>query len=141
MREALPQREQVAALDPVRKQEKEDRHHAAADPAKPAVAQHKVVCRVVYEGQRRGIFAAGNSVGILVERRLAMGTSVVRILSKTHGEEIAEAVRNDGRDVTIFSGEGAAGPITQVCAVAPRRHAHRMLQHGPSIDPALLSVS
>ena len=28
-----------------------------------------------------GGFAAGNAVGILVERRLAMGTSVVRILS------------------------------------------------------------
>ena len=35
-----------------------------------------------------GGFAAGNAVGILVERRLAMGTSVVRIISGKHGMEI-----------------------------------------------------
>jgi uncharacterized protein YebE (UPF0316 family) len=88
-----------------------------------------------------GGFAAGNAVGILVERRLAMGTLVVRILSNTHGDEIAEAVRNDGHDVTIFSGDGAEGPVTLVYAVAPRRHAHRMLQRARSIDPSLLYVS
>jgi uncharacterized protein YebE (UPF0316 family) len=44
-----------------------------------------------------GGFATGNAVGILVERKLAMGTSVVRIISTTHGTEIARAIREGGR--------------------------------------------
>lgn len=88
-----------------------------------------------------GGFAAGNAVGILVERRLAMGTSVVRILSNSHGAEIAEAIRSDGHDVTVFKGEGAEGPVTLVYAVAPRRQARRMLENARSIDPGLLYVS
>lgn len=88
-----------------------------------------------------GGFAAGNAVGILVERRLAMGTSVVRILSATHGEEIAEAVRSDGDHVAVFKGDGADGPVALVYAVAPRRRAPKILQRARSIDPALLYVA
>jgi uncharacterized protein YebE (UPF0316 family) len=88
-----------------------------------------------------GGFAAGNAVGILVERRLAMGTSVVRILSTIHGDRIAAALREDEHDVTVFNGEGPDGPITLVYAVAPRRRTQQMLQLARSIDPELLYVS
>lgn len=88
-----------------------------------------------------GGFAAGNAVGILVERRLAMGTAVVRIISGTHGAEIARAIRGDGHDVTVFEGEGAEGAVSLVYAVAPRRHTSRMLRRARSIDPSLFYVS
>lgn len=88
-----------------------------------------------------GGFAAGNAVGILVERRLAMGTSVVRILSATRGKAIAEAIRLAGHEVSIFEGDSADGPITLVYAVAPRRRTQEMLQRARSIDPELLYVS
>jgi uncharacterized protein YebE (UPF0316 family) len=88
-----------------------------------------------------GGFAAGNAVGILVERRLAMGTSVVRFLSSTQGSEIAEAIRTDGHDVTVFHGDGAEGPVTLVYAVTPRRRARTMLERARSIDPEVLYVS
>jgi len=88
-----------------------------------------------------GGFAAGNAVGILVERRLAMGTTVVRIISNTHGPEIAHTIRSDGHDVAIFDGEGPEGPVSLVYAVAPRRRSPKILQLARSIDPALLYVS
>ncbi len=88
-----------------------------------------------------GGFAAGNAVGILVERRLAIGISVVRILSTTRGEAIAAALREDGHDVTVFNGEGPDGPITLLYAVAPRRRTQQILQQARSIDPELLYVS
>jgi uncharacterized protein YebE (UPF0316 family) len=88
-----------------------------------------------------GGFAAGNAVGILVERRLAMGTSVVRILSSTHGRQIADALRAEGLDVALFNGEGPEGPVSLVYAVAPRRRARNVLQRARSIDPVLLYVS
>ena len=88
-----------------------------------------------------GGFAAGNAVGILVERRLAMGTSVVRILSTTSGTDIAEAIRNDGHEVTVFGGEAADGPVTlglrrgaaALCAANAGAGAfHRPRPHVPS---------
>ncbi len=88
-----------------------------------------------------GGFAAGNAVGILVERRLAMGNSIVRIISNTHGAEIARTIRDDGHDVAVFGGEGSDGPVSLVYAVAPRRRAPMMLQLARSIDPELLYVS
>jgi len=88
-----------------------------------------------------GGFAAGNAVGILVERRLAMGTSVVRFLSANHGKAIAETIRQGGDDVSVFEGDGAEGPITLVYAVAPRRRTQKMLQRARAIDPELLYVS
>ena len=88
-----------------------------------------------------GGFAAGNAVGILVERRLAMGNSIVRIISNTDGREIARAIRGDGHDVTVFDGEGADGPVTLVYAVAPRRRASKMLQLARSIDSELVYVT
>jgi uncharacterized protein YebE (UPF0316 family) len=88
-----------------------------------------------------GGFAAGNAVGILVERKLAMGTAVVRIISTTDGTEIARSIREDGHDVAVFEGEGADGAVTLVYAVAPRRRARSMLQRACSIDPSLMYVS
>jgi uncharacterized protein YebE (UPF0316 family) len=88
-----------------------------------------------------GGFAMGNAIGILVERRLAMGTAVVRIISDTHGFEIAKAIREDGHDVAVFNGEGADGTVSLVYAVAPRRHTPQMLRRARSIDPSLLYVS
>lgn len=88
-----------------------------------------------------GGFAAGNAVGILVERRLALGTSVVRMLSADRGAEIAGALRGDGLSVATFAGEGPDGPVTLVYAVAPRRQTRRMLRTAQTIDPNLLYVS
>jgi uncharacterized protein YebE (UPF0316 family) len=88
-----------------------------------------------------GGFAAGNAVGILVERRLAMGTAVVRIISNTHGPEIARTISNDGHDVAVFDGEGPDGPVSLVYAVTPRRTTPKMLRLARSIDPGLLYVS
>ena len=88
-----------------------------------------------------GGFATGNAVGILVERRMAMGTAVIRIISTTRGTEIARAIREGGHDVAVFDGEGAEGAVTLVYAVAPRRHTRQMLQRAMSIDASLLYVS
>jgi uncharacterized protein YebE (UPF0316 family) len=88
-----------------------------------------------------GGFATGNAVGIMVERKLALGTSVVRILSADHGDEIAETLRSLGHPASTFAGEGSHGPVSLVYAMAPRRLAKEMLRSARSIDPDLLYVS
>jgi len=88
-----------------------------------------------------GGFATGNAVGIAVERKLALGTSVVRILSADHGDEIAETLREQGHPASTFTGEGPHGPVSLVYAMAPRRLAKQMLRSARHIDPDLLYVS
>lgn len=88
-----------------------------------------------------GGFAVGNAVGILVERRLALGTSVVRMLSAERGDAIADALRAAGHSVATFDGEGPDGPVTLVYAVAPRRQIQRMVRTAQTIDADLLYVS
>jgi uncharacterized protein YebE (UPF0316 family) len=88
-----------------------------------------------------GGFATGNAVGIMVERRIALGTAVVRILSAHHGDRIADTLRGQGHPVSTFTGEGAHGPVSLVYAMAPRRLTKDMLRLARSIDPDLLYVS
>jgi uncharacterized protein YebE (UPF0316 family) len=88
-----------------------------------------------------GGFAAGNALGIVVERRLALGTSVVRIISERMGSAIAEVLRSDGYQVTTFRGSGADGPVDLVYAAGSRRNVHRMVRRAEQIDPLLFYVS
>ena len=88
-----------------------------------------------------GGFATGNAVGIMVERKLAMGTSVVRFLTANHGESIADTLRSEGHKVTTFHGEGSHGPVTLVYAVAPRRLLRRMIRAAQLRDPGVFWIS
>ena len=88
-----------------------------------------------------GGFAAGNGVGILIERKLALGTAVVRMISSAAGDEIAAALRAEGRAVTTFTGEGAEGPVTLVYVAGPRRDVRAILRTAQRIDPELFYVT
>jgi len=66
-------------------------------------------------------FSTGNVVGILLERRLAFGHVVLRIITAAEGADLARAIRDAGHPVTCFEGTGASGPVTEVCAVCRRR--------------------
>lgn len=66
-------------------------------------------------------FATGNVVGILVERRLAFGLIVLRIITRDKGPAIAERLRCLGQAVTSFVGEGKLGQVNELYAVCRRR--------------------
>ena len=82
-------------------------------------------------------FAAGNAVGILLERRLALGSCIVRMLSQHKGTEIAHALNAVGQQVTTFFGEGLGGPRTLVYATCERRQLPRLLEAARRVDPSL----
>jgi uncharacterized protein YebE (UPF0316 family) len=85
-------------------------------------------------------FAAGNGVGILVERRLALGMVVLRILSRQSGSEIAMAFRSRGQRTTAFVGEGAGGSIRLIYALCRRRDVTGLLQVARGLDREMLYV-
>lgn len=88
-----------------------------------------------------GGFASGNALGIIVERKLAMGTSAVRFLSADRGTAIATALRKLGHPITTFVGEGLRGPVTLVYAVAPRKMLRNMIRTALHVDPGVFWIS
>lgn len=66
-------------------------------------------------------YATGNVVGILVERKLAFGLMVLRVITANAGQKMAERLRNRGLAVTIFYGEGMNGTVTELYMAIRRK--------------------
>jgi hypothetical protein len=58
-------------------------------------------------------YATGNVVGIKVEGKLAFGLIILRVISRTAGDQIAVTLRGFGQPVTKFEGEGMKGPVVE----------------------------
>jgi len=101
-----------------------------------AVAGREPLLLLAYAGG----FAAGNAVGIWIERRLALGHRVLRIISLQRGEEIAERLRERGLPVTTFRGEGRDGPRTLLYLLAERRRVPGVIAAAREIDPDMFYV-
>lgn len=84
-----------------------------------------------------GGFAVGNACGIALERRLAFGTCVIRMISSREGNALAAELRAIGQVVTTFRGEGRDGPRTLLFTVCPRRDLERIVATAKTADPAL----
>ncbi|BDQ34737.1 DUF2179 domain-containing protein [Pseudodesulfovibrio portus] len=85
-------------------------------------------------------FATGNVVGILVERRLAFGTKILRIITPDKGHAIAVHLRNKGQPVTIYEGEGMHGTVYELYIACQRRDLKWILPEVRRIDPKLFYV-
>ena len=81
-----------------------------------------------------GGFAAGNAVGIALERRLAIGSCVVRMISTGRGAEVADAMRPLAQMVTTFSGTGDDGARSLVYALCARRDLPELLRQAQRVD-------
>ena len=85
-------------------------------------------------------FAAGNGVGIVIERRLAFGVQMLQMISQKHGEEIAAAIRGHGQAVTVFTGEGRDGPVRMILTTCQRRKVPALIREARGIDPDIFYV-
>jgi uncharacterized protein YebE (UPF0316 family) len=85
-------------------------------------------------------YATGNVVGIMVERRLAFGTMILRIITRSAGLEIATFLRQRGQPVTIFHGEGMRGPVNELYIACRRRELKWILPEVQRLDPKLFYV-
>jgi uncharacterized protein YebE (UPF0316 family) len=85
-------------------------------------------------------YATGNVVGIMVERKLAFGTTILRIITPNAGPAIAAHLRKNGQPVTIFHGEGMHGPVNELYIACRRRDLRWILPDVRCIDPKLFYV-
>lgn len=86
-------------------------------------------------------FASGNLVGIKIEKVIAMGHLILRIISRDNSHSIAAKIRENGYRVTTFAGEGRNGPVQEHYVVCRRRDLKSVLQTVIKIDPEAFYVT
>jgi len=65
-------------------------------------------------------FATGNVIGMAIEKRLAIGFSHIKVITRQHGLAVAEALRKMDYAVTEISARGKDGSVT-LCDLSVRR--------------------
>ena len=75
-----------------------------------------------------GGYAMGTFVGVSLEQAIAYGVATVRIVSRTAGVEIANALRESGHAVTVFPGFGRDGAVEILNSVVQRGHLPDVLE-------------
>ena len=82
-----------------------------------------------------GGYAAGTMVGITIERAVAYGLALVRIISRHGGVEIAHALRERGYGVTEIGGFGREGSVEILNSVVHRSHLDEVMRIVDQYDP------
>ncbi|TWT99353.1 hypothetical protein Pla108_02900 [Botrimarina colliarenosi] len=82
-------------------------------------------------------FACGNGAGIWLERRLAMGSVILRIVSHDAGDDLADALRQRSPRVLTFEGSDEEHAVTLLYVAARRRQVRRLISAAREVDPDL----
>lgn len=85
-----------------------------------------------------GGFAAGIAVGLLIERKLALGRFVIRIISRSRAREIMAAVAPHGNVLATFQGERPEGPVNLVFLSARGEKVRAALDAAEAVDPEMV---
>lgn len=84
-----------------------------------------------------GGFTLGNFLGILVEQKLAMGSTVVRIITRRDATVLIDSLREAGFGVTSVDAQGATGPVQMVFTVVKRKRLGEVLTLAKRFDPRI----
>ncbi|TGL63526.1 DUF2179 domain-containing protein [Leptospira sarikeiensis] len=76
-----------------------------------------VLCYIAYAGG----FATGTFLGMVVEEKLAIGHSLIRIIVPEKGEEIVQNLTQAGYRTTSLEAQGARGPVKVILSFLRRK--------------------
>lgn len=79
-------------------------------------------------------FATGNTFGMVVEERLAIGYQHVRIISSKRGTALAERLRKEGFGVTEIPARGKEGTVAILNVSVRRRQVKRVHEIAQKVD-------
>jgi uncharacterized protein YebE (UPF0316 family) len=88
-----------------------------------------------------GGYATGTMLGATVERWIAMGESLIRIIVPATASPVAEALRSEGLYATDLSGKGRDGEVRVIFSVVPRRRVPHVLKLVRRINPKAFITS
>jgi uncharacterized protein YebE (UPF0316 family) len=80
-------------------------------------------------------FTLGNFLGILIEKKLALGSLKLHIITQQDAGELAQNLRNASFGATTMQGQGAHGPVEIIMTVIRRRQLAEILSIIESHDP------
>lgn len=86
-------------------------------------------------------FATGNTVGIVLEERLALGHVHMRIISPKRGSAIAEKLRKEGFGVTEIPARGMEGMVTLLNVSVRRKQVKQVNEIVGKIDKSAVISS
>lgn len=75
------------------------------------------LCYIAFAGG----FATGTYVGLFIEKRLAIGMQVLRIIINQDAQPLIEMLQNLNFGVTIIDGHGAKGPVKIIFTIIKRK--------------------
>ena len=78
---------------------------------------NNVACYIAYAGG----FATGNYIGIYIERKLALGLEVVRIITRTNADNLIMDIKKAGFGITVLDGEGINGAVKIIFTLIKRK--------------------
>jgi len=75
------------------------------------------VCYVAYGAG----FAMGNFIGITLEERLSIGTSIIRVILSSESPELIAALKMNDFGLTILDADGAKGKVKIIFSIIRRK--------------------
>ncbi len=79
-------------------------------------------------------FATGNVVGMMIEERLAIGHTLLSIISSRRGSALAECLREAGYAVTEIPARGKDGMVTMLNCNVLRKNVDKVRQMVKAVD-------
>ena len=80
-------------------------------------------------------FASGNVIGMLIEERLAIGHSHLRVISSRRGSAVADRLRAEGFAITEIPARGKDGMVTVLNISVLRKYTDRVHDLINQVDP------
>lgn len=80
-------------------------------------------------------FTFGNYLGVLIEKKLAIGTMVVRIIARYNAGELLAKLQAAKYGVTSLDAEGSTGPVKVIFTVIQRRELPAVVAIIRSVQP------
>jgi uncharacterized protein YebE (UPF0316 family) len=73
-------------------------------------------------------FAAGTFIGLCVEERMAIGSRIIRVVTRQDATELIEALRDADYGVTTIEAEGVDGRVHMLFSVLKRQDLDRFIE-------------
>jgi uncharacterized protein YebE (UPF0316 family) len=81
-------------------------------------------------------FAVGTYVGSMVEEWLAIGQSLIRVVTVSGTPTVAPVIRQQGYGATVVNGDGMSGEVQVTFTVVPRRRVDEVANLVHTVNPS-----
>ena len=80
-------------------------------------------------------FAAGTYIGMTIERRLAIGTMLVRIITPRKSDHLSRELQSKGYRFTSVAADGSQGPVTILFTIVARSALQKLQKLLVQVEP------